>query len=311
MRPWFCLIAVFAVALCAGCHKESAHSIPVDAKLASFVPPDTSLLAGIDLDGLKASPFYRRHESELNVPQLNALPERLGLDPRRDVSAVLIAWQGNQPLVMAHGSFSAKEVEPNLAAAGGQSTHYRDQNLFGGGDDAVFFPSQNILIAGPVSALHSLIDRGSGGGIPAPVQTRLGNLPPDDQIWAVSTQGLPVDRIPMRSDVSSAFSNLVRYVAGVNVGIGIDDGIHLQADLTCLSADGARQVHDALRGGIGMGRLMTKDDELDLLKLYDSIKVDQDQQAVRVHADLPAELSDRLLKYLPGLTGRADRMLMR
>jgi hypothetical protein len=165
-------------------------------------------------------------------------------------------------------------------------------------------------MAGPLTALHGIIDS-KDGRLPAPVQARLEKLPKTDQFWAVSTQGLPVDRIPLGSQLGSALANLMRYVVSASVGAGVDEGAHFQANLTCVSPDGAKQVHDALRGGIGMARLMTKDNDLAMLRLYDAIQVDQDQQSVHVHADLSPELSDKLLKLLPGLNRRADQFLKR
>ncbi len=296
MRSWFCFLTALGLVACASCHKENERGVQVDSKLAAFIPPATTLLGGVNVESLKASAFYQRHASELNLPMLNADSERLGLDLRRDISDVLVTWQSNQPVVMARGTFSAKELQPKIVSLGAQESHYRNQNFFGNGDEAVFFPKQNILLAGPLSALHSIIDNGSGG-VPPPAQTRLENLPKTDQVWAVSTQGLPLDRIPMRSELSSALGNLMRYVAGASVGMGLDQGAHFQANITCVSVDGAKQVHDALRGGIGMARLMTKDNDLAMLHLYDAVLVDQDRETVHVHADLSPELSDQLLRF--------------
>ncbi|MDQ2776166.1 MAG: hypothetical protein M3Y57_14800 [Acidobacteriota bacterium] len=296
MRSWFCFLTVLGLIACASCHKENERGVRVDSKLAAFIPPGTTLLGGVNVDSLKASAFYQRHAGELNLPMLNASSERLGLDIRRDVSDVLVTWQSNQPIVMARGTFSAKDLQPKIVSLGTQESRYRDRDLFGNGDEAVFFPKQNILLAGSLSALHSLIDS-NNGGIPAPIQTRLESLPKTDQVWAVSTQGLPVDRIPMRSELSSALGNLMRYVAGASVGMGVDEGTHFQANITCISADGAKQVHDALRGGIGMARLMTKDNDLSMLHLYDAVQVVQDGESVHVHADLSPELSDQLLRF--------------
>ncbi len=67
---------------------------------------------------------------------------------------------------------------------------------------------------------------------------------------------------------------------------------------------GAQRVRDALRGGIGLARLTTKDNEADLLRLYDSIHVDQDHQLIHVRADLPPDLMDKLLARLPQLGNR-------
>ncbi|MBV9612705.1 MAG: hypothetical protein JO091_09535 [Acidobacteriaceae bacterium] len=85
------------------------------------------------------------------------------------------------------------------------------------------------------------------------------------------------------------------------MGIGIDTGAHIAADLTCASGQGAQRVHDALRAGIAFGRLSTKDNEQELLQIYDAIQVTQDKQIVRVRADYPANLAAKLIAYLSDL----------
>ena len=117
---------------------------------------------------------------------------------------------------------------------------------------------------------------------PAELQQRLETIPKADQLWVVSRGGLPLNGIATRSDIDSALSNIVGYVSGAAMGVGIDTGIHLQADLTCISDQGAQRVRDAFRGGIGLARLTTKDNQLELLRLYDSVHVDQENSTIHV-----------------------------
>jgi hypothetical protein len=83
----------------------------------------------------------------------------------------------------------------------------------------------------------------------------------------------------------------------------------VQADIFCVSNEGAQRVHDALRGLIGLSRLSTNQSRLDMLRLWDAVHIDQDQQVVHVRVDLPADLADKLLAELPKLASRAERMI--
>jgi hypothetical protein len=85
----------------------------------------------------------------------------------------------------------------------------------------------------------------------------------------------------------------------------------LQVEITCTSNEGAQRVHDALRGLIGLGRLTTNESSLDLLRMWDAISVQQSQQVIHVRADLAADLTDKLMAYLPSLRRRAGQMLNR
>jgi hypothetical protein len=280
------------------CRRDTSPGIKINAALDSFVPQDATVLAGIDVDKIKAAPLYRKHQDLLDLPALKDSSQRLGLDLKRDLSAALIVWQENEPVTIATGRFSSSAVQPHLLSLGAQKADYKKQSVLTFGQGSLFFPRSDLVVAGPTPALHTLIDRGRGG-TPEALKARLALLSSADQAWMVSTGGLPLGQVPLSGNAASALSNLVRFVAAVSLGIGVDSGAHLQADLTCISPDGAKQVHDALRGGIGLARLTTRDDQLDLLHLYDAIHVDQENEAVHVRADLNSELVDKLLTYLP------------
>ena len=305
------LFAATFMALLAGCTRPGATGVSVHSAFRSLVPPDTKALAGVDVEKLKASGFYKRHENQLNFPLLDAMPERIGLDPRRDISHLLIAWNGKDALVLAGGGFNPGTVESKLAASGARPVRYKDYTLFGEDRDSLAFLKQGVAVAGPTQTVKSEIDLASNGGgaVPDEVQTRLAVIPKSDQIWLASRGGLAFAEVPLRSDYQSLLSNIAGYINATSLGIGFDAGTHLQAEIVCVSNEGAQRVRDALRGGIGLARLTTRDNESELLKLYDAIQVNQDQQTVHIKADVSGELTDKLLDYLPSIRSRADQVL--
>jgi hypothetical protein len=110
------------------------------------------------------------------------------------------------------------------------------------------------------------------------------------------SRGIPAELFPSRSEVQSALSNIVGYVTNITLGVGFDQGAHLTSDLTCISEQGAKRVNDALRGGIGFARLAVKDKEIDLLRLFDSVRIDQQKEQIHIQADLAPDLVEILLK---------------
>ena len=308
MRVLIVAAALAALMGCSACQRESVTGANVPRHLEKFIPSDATILAGVDAQGLTASPVYQRHQSELNIPLLNAAGERLGVDVRRDISHALICWRGDNALAILDGRFSGLDLQPRLTDAGATQGKYRGQTVLKAGDQLLFFPRKDVFIAGAESAVRAEIDDAGDGGVPSGLRERLKTLRKGSQIWAVSSQGFPLSRMPLDSNSSSALSNIAGYVTGATIGIAADSGIHFSADLNCVSEDGAKRVHDAMRGMIGLARLATKDDQMDLLRLYDSIQVDQDHTAVRVRSDLNADLTEKLFSYLPRVTGRADRL---
>ena len=265
-----------------------------------MIPPDARALAGINIADLKKMEFYKRESGRLNAQDLDSMVGRIGLDPRRDLSDVVVAWDGKKVLLIIEGQFSPAELEHKLVAVGAHETPYRKYKLLGDVKNAIAFLNSELAVAGPLDAVEPAIDRFEDhkGGVPESLQAQMDKIPKADQVWLASTGGLPFVEMRMRSDLESALSNIVDYVNATNAGIKFDTGLHLQAEIGCISEQGAKRVHDALRGVIGFGRLSTKDNETEMLRIYDSIQVNQKQQIVDVRSDLPGDLADALLDRL-------------
>lgn len=285
----------------------------VDPAFRRFVPPDTKALGEVRLEKLRATPFYQRHEQQFNFPQLDEFAERTSVDPRRDISDVLMAWNGEQALALARGHFRESDIEQKLRSMGARTVKYRDRKLFSTSDQSIAFVRKDVIAGARTQELRSLIDLAESGAgrVPADLERRMALLSRSDQIWEVSEGQLPFANLPLRSDIQSALSNIVGFVNGTSIGIAFDTGIRFEGDLTCISNEGAKRVSDAVRGSIGLARLMTKDNELDLLRLWDSVHVSQDQRDVHVRADLEPGLADRIFDQLSHLRGRAGELLER
>jgi hypothetical protein len=99
------LAAVAALACCViGC---GSHPVPPD--MTTCIPSGTLAIAGIDLDRLHAAPLY---------PKLPAAVLAFA-DTYRAAHRLLIAWNGDDLLIVARGSApGATTVAPDLAVAG-------------------------------------------------------------------------------------------------------------------------------------------------------------------------------------------------
>jgi hypothetical protein len=290
--------------------RKPEPGVHVDPALATFTPSNATALAQIDFDQLKKTALYQRHPSLWNVPGLNSTPEEIGLDPRRDISSMVVFLENNEPVVLFRGTFSRDSVERKLLARGGARSTYRDHSLLTHSGQAIFFPTRNSAAAGATPALRQMIDdTAASKGISDDLRARLRLLPSADQVWFALNGTIPAEHLTNRSDIGSILTSLAGYVNGAAGGVGIDDGIHLQVDMSCISEKGAQQVHDALRGMLGFARLSTRDNQKDMLRVYDAIQVTRDASMVHLHADLAPDLSDELLtRYLPGLQNRANRL---
>lgn len=313
MRTVFVSLALAGLLLSLGCGKTPATGVSVDSAFRPFISPGTRALVSIDIEKAKTTEIYKRHQKEFDLPQLNALAERTGLDLRRDLSALLAIWDGSHPLLLAQGSFKAGDLEKQLISDGAQRTRYKDYTLLGNGKQAIVFPKAHFAMAGGAAPLRAALDShaAGNGNLSEDLQQRLAGVPKSAQIWEASAGGLPFAELPMRTDLESALSNISAYVSGTAAGITLDKGIDMQADIFCVSEEGAQRVHDALRGIAGLSRLSIDANRLDLLRMWDALHINKDQRVVHVRVELAADLADKVLAELPNLAGRAQNMFKR
>lgn len=256
----------------AACQRDSTKGVKADATLVKYLPSDVTLLAGANVKALTGSALYKRHQGEFHFNR----GAEFGVDPEKDLSQALMTWVDSHLVVLAEGNFS--KLKPSAG---------------------VTRPEPNVLVA---SSLKIISD--GHGAIPEALRKQMESLPAEDQVWIVSDRGLPLDRIPASEDVKNALSNIANDIRALSVGVGFDEGAHLRADLMCDSEAGAKRVHDAIRGVIGMARLMTRDDQMARLKLYDAVQVDQDHSVIHVKADLNANEADSAIALLRGFEKR-------
>ena len=290
-----------------GCSSTLHTGASLDRDFSEGVSSDVQTLVSIKLDQVKASELYRRHQQLLALPQFNDLAARAGLDPRRDISSLCVIWDGKHLMLLAKGAFTNAQLEAKLIANGAQRVSYKNFTLLTRGADSVAFPKPGFAVASSTGAVQSELDLllSKSGAIPDEIKARLADVPSDSQIWEVSRGGLPGTGFALRSDLDSALSNFANFVTGTSFGMRFDAGAHLLARVICKSPEGAQRVNDAMRGLIGLARLSTKDNELDLLRLWDSVSITKERQFVKVQADLSADLSDKLIDKVVAVRGHA------
>lgn len=297
------LVACAAVAamILAGCSRKAPATARVDAALAPLIPSDTVLLAGIRLDKLKDTPFYKTYVEGKQIKQLEEFAQKTGLDPRHDLWEIVVATNGKTPIALVRGKFGGMfGQEPRFEGIGGERRNYKGYNLLGNKEGVVTFMNASVAIAGPPHAVEAIID-GRDNVKENPPQALLdmvSQLPASSHVWVVTTSGGAL--IPSLPE-SGNLSNLAQAVRALQQGTIFADlshGLDMKASGNYPDAATAKQIHDALRGIIGIGRLTTKADQPDMLRFYDSIKVTADDSRVNVSVDAPFEMLEKLTKQL-------------
>jgi hypothetical protein len=287
--------ALLCLAL-AGCQAKKSESLHIDPALESLVPAGTVFVVGANLDAIRDTPVFQKLLSRMPLPQLEEFTRRTGLDPRQDLSQILTCSNGKTGLLLARGKFKAQELESRLQANGAKPFTYKKYSLFGEDRAAFFVLNAATVIGGPAAELRSIIDGTGPRGLPPALRDLLRSLPADDQIYAALAGGLEGLNltIPQDSNLGNIVS-VLRAIDSATLGMDLRGGIAATADVTSKTERDAKFVHDMVRGIVGLGRLNTPDNRPELLRLYDAIKVDQQQTHTKVTADISPDLADRFL----------------
>ena len=280
----------------AACQPKKSESLRIDPSLEALIPADTVFVVGANLDAIRETSVYQKLLSRVPLPQLDDFVRQTGLDPRKDLSQILSCSNGKHGLLMARGKFNVADLESRLEAQGQKGFAYKNHRLFGSQQTAIVFWNASTAVAGTTDEVRSLIDRGSGSGLPPALRDLVRTIPANDQIWAALTGGLDAinPNVPRNSNLANVVGAL-KSVDTATIGMDLSKGFDFFADVACKTDRDAKFVHDMVKGIVGIGRLNTPDSKPELLKLYDAIQVTQQQTHARVTANISTDLADRFL----------------
>jgi hypothetical protein len=275
----------------------SAQQHP-DPVLARMIPPGSVSILGVRMDQIKSTPMYIKMIAERKLPDLDRFAQETGFDPRRDVREMLVASNGTQgaSVVLARGSF------PKVGDLEGKMKTFKHGIYIIHGDDKAGFCllDSSTAAAGPLPGLYAALDHWYSHAPPATpdLLKRVESIPVAAQIWAVSAGGFNIPgNITMRqggTDFAQIFRNVEETVFWADLRSGLD--ATLEGDVK--TEEDAKNLGDAARGLIGIGRLSVPDNHRELFKGWDGFKVDQHARHITITAKVPQDLIDQLVGLL-------------
>lgn len=292
---------IFLVLLLGACRPKPSATIVPDAALMPLIPADTTILSGVRMAELKKTPVYQRLLAEQKLPQLDEFAQETGIDPRKDIWDIILASNGKTTIALIRGQFTeggiaGSGMEPKLEKKGVRRFPYKGYTLSGDERVAVTFLNSSVAVAGPTDAVRGVIDArdGSKGGPPKELIDRLRQVSSANQIWMISNAGLAGT---MPGSVGGVLLKSVPIdLRSMMATLNLSNGVKLEADFTSGDARSAQKMNDAIRGLIGVQRLTTREDDRDMIQFYDAIQVTKSEANVKVAADVPLQLFERLLE---------------
>jgi len=310
------------LAAAGGCSRERT-SVAVDAALLTQVPPDSIAVGALRVKALRDTAAWKLL---LQQPSVNAAFDRMAketsFDPRKDLWELLWSTDGKETLVYARGEFAPMGLEPKIEGEGIQRLNYKGAMLLGNEEQAVWFVNSSTGIFGDTTRLRALIDARDAkqAGPSQAIRDKINALPPNTHIWLVAdAAALPnPDRLTgdkkgkdspasgMAANFLANLPKLLSTVKMVTVQTTLVDGIAMDMTAFCDGEPGAKQVHDSLRGIVGLARIVLPARErAAMMPLLDSIEVTQKQSDATLRARLTVEQFENLHASLTRKSGGA------
>ena len=270
------MICVFA-ALC-GCGPHRPPSVKIDPALATLVPSDTVLLAGVRMEALRATPLYR----SLGSPA--ALLSGTGRDLDK-VWEILAVSNGRRTAILARGKFSDSGLEPRLDIPGASRSTYKGYSMTSTESLAIAFINPSTAVAGRPEAVRALLDdHGQSSGPPPALEKQIEQIGPENQIWAVGAGSAELAQSAPRAGNLANLGTVLRLVETFRIAAQAGAGVRIAATARCRNQEDAGSLSGALRFFAMLAGIKTAD----------GVHIESSGVDVRIDASIPSETIEKL-----------------
>jgi hypothetical protein len=293
-------ILLLSAALLAACRRQPTNA-RVDAAIAPLIPAGTVALAGLRLDRLKSTKFFQNYVEGRQIPALNELREKTGLDPVNDVWELVWAFRPAHSVVFIRGKFGGQfGLEPRFNVPGIQKMSYKSYYILHQEGRGVLFFNSGVAVAGLIPDLQAVVDqRDQPSRVPpAELIDKVASLPACHAYAVALNGGALVPGLPAEGNMAN-FARMANSLGEATLHADLTDGIDLKAEAHYPDAALAKQLQDTARGAIGLLRLRTPTDQPELLHIFDGIQVNAQDRKVLMTAVAPFDLIDQVVRSLP------------
>jgi hypothetical protein len=274
-----------------------------DSQLLSMVMPDAKVVAGVNVDQAKASPFglFVLTEVQAKSSDMAQLAALTNFDPTRDVHELLAATTSTPDtksatgLVLARGNFDVATITALAVSKGAVTEQHHGQTIIedpkklGG----VAFINSTLAVFGDVANVKAAIDRPSTGQtLPAAVQTRIGEWSNSSDAWMITTvaPGAYVMSGLATGTAAPLLQQMQLFSAGVKFGNNVVGTAVVQTDTTA----NATQMANALQFLVNMAQMQSQKDA-QLVTLLQGVAITSNAANVKLTVTLPQAQFQQLI----------------
>ena len=296
------LTAATLVATCAGLLPAA------DSQLLNLVMPDAKVLAGVNVDQAKGTPFgqYILNQVQSQGPHLQQLTALTGFDPTRDVHEILVASNtapGSQGgLLLARGNFNVSQIQAAVQQQhGGITETYNGVTLLEDPQkaNALAFLDPTLAIAGDVASVKGAIDRQTvAAPLSAALLVQVNQWSGQQDAWvltAVPPSALqPKVNAPNAANpaLENAFQNVQQLAGGVKFGAQVVLTGQAQTD----TAQNATGLAGVLQFLINLAQIQAQQNNPPLAAALPSVSVTASGSQVNVSLSVPEPQAEQMVQ---------------
>jgi hypothetical protein len=280
-----------------------------DPQLLNLVMPDAKVLAGVNVDQAKTSPFgqYVLSQMQLHDTHLTEVTALTGFDPTRDVHELLVASSGaanqHNGLALARGNFDPARINALALTKGAVSESYSGVTIIEDPKQQSGFAFLNatIVAAGDVANVKAAIDRQThAASLATSVILQVNQWSSTQDAWVVLTvppstlhpaTGMPAIPGVGPANQNNAFQTIQQAAGGVKFGTNVVVTAQAQA----LTGQDATQIGDTLKLLASLAQMQANGDAR-LLALTQSLTVNTNGNLLNVSVSLPQDQLVALMK---------------
>jgi len=293
---------VISAALClllAGCASlRQPSGSPIDPALLLLVPSSTHSVLWISMEKLvKTQGYAQLVKSETISVPLDLIAAQTTYDPRKTFWQVLIVSNGANSVLLTRGEFAPLGMEPEFKKEGAVRSNYKGQSLIATSGIVLTFMSPSCLAVGSRQSMEWFLDAHAdrAGGPPKNLLEWAEKIDRKSQIWwkSFAPAELLPKQVPAAGGFSNILANLPRLLNGtqsVGGSVDLNSGLRLQLSADYTDSTKAKDAAGALNGFVSLGRATAPKSKPQQAALYDALKIEQVENAVRMSVEAPVEV---------------------
>jgi len=283
-----------------------------DSQLLSMVMPDAKVVAGVNVDSAKASPFglYILTQMQSNNTDLQQLITLTGFDPTRDVHEVLAATAATPGsktitgLVLARGNFDIGMITAAATLKGALTEAYNGASILEDPKQMVgiAFLNSTLVAAGDLASVKAAIDRPSTGQtLPSGVLSQVNQWSGSQDAWIVTTVPLSAMTAGMTGGAATGNSmpnpmagvaqQIQQMAGGVKFGNSVVGTAAIQAD----NAADATQLANTMQFLVNLLQMQAQKDQ-QMANLAQAITIGAQGTTVNLSVTLPSAQFQQLFQ---------------